>query len=233
MVWINGGRRALKGRAAKVAAGVIPVAALVVTVLGGIGAVAAIQGAGLALFILQAVAVAGAGIAWFQGRAARRIAEKASSDLDTGAKRLIQLEHRLLQSGIGAQDPALRSTVAEVTGEIGLLGGIIRDLAETVAAQDRDVADLKERIQPPASGSAPLASRTGSGEPRPASTPAPEPVVHHEPSMLPAGRKTPPRSDSAMRRIAAIVQAFEADRVEMHLQPIVALPQRKVRFYEA
>ena len=30
-----------------------------------------------------------------------------------------------------------------MTGEIGLLGGILRDLAETVAAQDRDVADLK------------------------------------------------------------------------------------------
>jgi cyclic-di-GMP phosphodiesterase TipF (flagellum assembly factor) len=33
--------------------------------------------------------------------------------------------------------------------------------------------------------------------------------------------------------MAAIVQAFEADRVELHLQPIVALPQRKVRSYEA
>ena len=29
--------------------------------------------------------------------------------------------------------------------------------------------------------------------------------------------------------MAAIVQAFEADRIELHLQPIVTLPQRKVR----
>ena len=32
---------------------------------------------------------------------------------------------------------------------------------------------------------------------------------------------------------AAIVQAFEADRIELHLQPVVSLPQRKVQLYEA
>jgi cyclic-di-GMP phosphodiesterase TipF (flagellum assembly factor) len=228
MVWMNRGRRALRGGAGRIAAG-----AAILAAFAGIAAIAAVQGAGLALFGLHAVALAGVTAAWVQVRSARRTAEKASSDLDTIAKRLIQLEHRLLQSGAGAPDPALRSTVAEVTGEIGVLGGIIRDLAETVAAQDRDVADLKERIQPPApeAAAAPLASRPGSGEPRRA--PAPEPVVHPEPSLLPAGRKAPLLSDAETRRIAAIVHAFEADRVEMHLQPIVALPQRKVRFYEA
>jgi cyclic-di-GMP phosphodiesterase TipF (flagellum assembly factor) len=30
-----------------------------------------------------------------------------------------------------------------------------------------------------------------------------------------------------------VTQAFEADRIELHLQPIVSLPQRKIRFYEA
>jgi cyclic-di-GMP phosphodiesterase TipF (flagellum assembly factor) len=33
--------------------------------------------------------------------------------------------------------------------------------------------------------------------------------------------------------MAAIVEAFDADRIEIHLQPIVALAQRKVRVYEA
>ena len=52
--------------------------------------------------------------------------------------------------------------------------------------------------------------------------------------MLPVpGARRPSSPTVETRRIAAIVQAFDADRVEMHLQPVVALPQRKVRFYEA
>jgi cyclic-di-GMP phosphodiesterase, flagellum assembly factor TipF len=39
-------------------------------------------------------------------------------------------------------------------------------------------------------------------------------------------------SDPEARRMAAIVEAFEADRIELHLQPIVSLPQRAVRAYE-
>ena len=43
----------------------------------------------------------------------------------------------------------------------------------------------------------------------------------------------PAKSEHELRRTSLVAQAFEADRIEVHLQPIVALPQRKVRFYEA
>ncbi|HEY6258122.1 MAG TPA: EAL domain-containing protein [Xanthobacteraceae bacterium] len=42
-------------------------------------------------------------------------------------------------------------------------------------------------------------------------------------------------ADSAVSRemLAAVRSAIEANRIDLHLQPIVTLPQRKVRFYEA
>jgi cyclic-di-GMP phosphodiesterase TipF (flagellum assembly factor) len=194
---------------------------------------AATSGIGIPVLMLHALALAGAGLAWRQARAAQRAAEKTSGDLDIVAKRLLQLDHRLAQTGGVMPDPALRSTVAEVTGEIGLLGGILRDLAEAVAAQDRDVADLKERLRPappkPESAPAPLAARPAQAEARA----RPSEPVHPEPSLLPAMRKEPVRTDEDRQRAAAIFQAFEANRIELHLQPVVSLPQRKVRFYEA
>jgi cyclic-di-GMP phosphodiesterase, flagellum assembly factor TipF len=43
-------------------------------------------------------------------------------------------------------------------------------------------------------------------------------------------RATPARSDQSL--LAAVKSAIEENRVELHIQPIVALPQRKVSFYE-
>jgi cyclic-di-GMP phosphodiesterase TipF (flagellum assembly factor) len=44
----------------------------------------------------------------------------------------------------------------------------------------------------------------------------------------------PPETDRAAQdMLAAIRNAIEANRIDLHLQPIVTLPQRKVRFYEA
>ncbi|HEV2559988.1 MAG TPA: EAL domain-containing protein [Microvirga sp.] len=222
-------------------------------------------GAGAAVLGLHAVAIGGAVAAWLRADAARRAAEKVSSDLDFVANRLILLDHRLLQQG-QAVDPKLRSTVDEVTGEIGVLGGILRELAETVAAHDHDVADLKEHLrtppvpaarppqvkaQPPAPQPQAVQSQSQPVFPQPqpaavglrpglvarADLPAPAPrrvePAQPEPSLLPASRKEPAIPDAEARRMAAILQAFEADRIELHLQPVVSLPQRKVRFYEA
>ena len=50
-----------------------------------------------------------------------------------------------------------------------------------------------------------------------------------EPSLLPSTRRL---SADETSRIRLVTQAFEADRIELHLQPIVSLPQAKIRFYE-
>jgi cyclic-di-GMP phosphodiesterase, flagellum assembly factor TipF len=51
-----------------------------------------------------------------------------------------------------------------------------------------------------------------------------------EPALLPSMRRPSAEELSRMRLVA---QAFEADRIEMHLQPVVSLPHGKIRFYEA
>ncbi|MCD6072770.1 MAG: hypothetical protein K0S42_3286 [Microvirga sp.] len=50
-----------------------------------------------------------------------------------------------------------------------------------------------------------------------------------EPSLLPSIHRL---SADETSRIRLVTQAFEADRIELHLQPIVSLPQRRIRFYE-
>lgn len=128
------------------------------------------------------------------------------------AARLIRLEQRLQMPD--AASPALRSTVAEVTGTVGMLGGVVRELAINVAAHDRDMAELRNRLK------GPVRFPDEARETRPLD----------EPSLLSAFR---PVSEEERTRAKAMAQALDQDRIEIHLQPVVALPQRKIRFYEA
>ncbi|MBO6755205.1 MAG: EAL domain-containing protein [Roseibium sp.] len=72
--------------------------------------------------------------------------------------------------------------------------------------------------------------------PQPLEPPDEPPPAAAAPSAAPAVPGTPasapvPQSDPAMREL--ITSALNGNRVELHLQPIVTLPQRQVRFYEA
>lgn len=55
------------------------------------------------------------------------------------------------------------------------------------------------------------------------------PQMSEDPVMMPAPEK--PQPNMAMREL--ITSALNANRVELHLQPIVTLPQRQVKYYEA
>src|SRR6056297_580880 len=81
---------------------------------------------------------------WRAGRASG-LAAKTAHDLDIVARRLLRLEARLAE--IERHPHAeTRKTVAEVSGEIALLSGLLRDLAGSVSGHDRDVATLAEEI---------------------------------------------------------------------------------------
>jgi cyclic-di-GMP phosphodiesterase TipF (flagellum assembly factor) len=197
--------------------------------LGGEPGETAAVAAGLLAALVALAAMA-------SSRAARAQAEKISGELDVISQRLVRLEARSAELSRGAEQksrPAetgdLRPAVAELTGEIAMLGGIVKELAVTLSAHEQDIIDMRENVGDVARAVAAVsAARTVTVRPvEPSLPPQPAPPVIAE-------RDGPTAADKAeARRAAAILDAFQADRVEIHLQAVVSLPQRKVRFYEA
>lgn len=163
---------------------------------------------------------------------------RVASELGGLAIRVARLERQARGTG-GAAAPVLRSTMAEVTGTVGLLGGVVRELARNVAAQNQDVADLKSTLRPANAEAAQAPALRVGPEPRTQATPAPaapaESGAGSEPSLLPlpgqGGRiQGSPDQDHPA---GPILQAFAAEEIELHLQPVLTLPERRVRAYEA
>jgi cyclic-di-GMP phosphodiesterase TipF (flagellum assembly factor) len=137
------------------------------------------------------------------------------ADLSRGtadlARQMAELGRRLSvveSDRFGAGRP--KSTSDPLAAEIGELGGLIKQLAETVAAHETALASARTRETDSAtapSGSAP------SGIP-----PTP-----------PGG---PFKDKSRDEMLLLIREAIDANRIDLYLQPILTLPQRKVRYYE-
>lgn len=244
---------------------------------------------------LSLAALAGA-VAWLaRARAAGlgQRCDKLSAEVDVLSGRLLRLEtqagaERLrADAARAAGADALSDGVEEITVEIGLLSGIVRDLAAVVAAQDGEIARLKERPERPAlaappapptlAGEAPTRSPprqvardqdaagqgaagqdapsqgpSGQVPPAPVSptpvppsraaaeepSPRPVPPRRRDPAAFGGADEGPPRGPGGEREAASpgdatIVAAFDGDGIEVHLQPVVTLPQRKVFSYEA
>jgi cyclic-di-GMP phosphodiesterase TipF (flagellum assembly factor) len=102
-----------------------------------------------------------------------------------------------------------------VTAEVGELSTLVKQLAETVALHELKFAGVKDF----GTQSAP-----------------PETAVSDDDAPAPTA-PAPNFISSAAERRSAMVEivrsAVEANRVDLYLQPIVTLPQRKVRYYEA
>ena len=119
------------------------------------------------------------------------------------ARRLGAVESRAGQRARAGSEP--------LAAEIGELSGLVRQVADTVAVHE---AALQKQgllqAPPPAPQAAPV--------------PPPEEKASEAPGLR--GLK---RAEVA----ALIAKAMEDNRIDLYLQPIVTLPQRKVRFYEA
>jgi len=138
-------------------------------------------------------------------------------------RRLATVEGRVVSANSTSAD-----RIQSVVGEIGELGVLVKQLAASVASHD-DM--LSARIPAPA--------------PVPAGKPAPEPqnelpfAVENIPVAAaaviapPAVTNGPAPLRSQAQILAAVTSAVEENRLDIYLQPLVSLPQRKVRFYEA
>ncbi len=143
-------------------------------------------------------------------------------------RRLAAVEGRVVSANSTSAD-----RIQTVVGEISELGVLVKQLAASVASHD----DM-------------LSAGVSTAAPAPAGKPDHDKPDHESQNELPfAGENTPiavapaiapapvasgPAPSRSEAQILAVVKsAVEENRLDIYLQPLVSLPQRKVRFYEA
>ncbi len=158
------------------------------------------------------------------------------ADLSRGtadlARQVIELGRRV--AAVEARADKVLAQAAEanrpLASEIDELGTLVNQIAASVAAHDAALSAGSAVSSSPAppppvvasDGATPDVSTAGDGG------------ESEEPESA-TPRAASGRFDSMERdAVGALVrEAIEANRVELHLQPIVTLPQRKVKYYEA
>ena len=144
------------------------------------------------------------------GDLARQVAEIS--------RRLNAMENKVdnsMNRARGATDP--------MAAEIGELGGLVRQIAETVAGHEAILQN--EGVMPtrPMAQAPKIDALTES--------PADMPLTLSESDAVTGARRFKGLSRESIGEL--IGKAADANRIDLYLQPIVTLPQRKVRFYEA
>ena len=153
------------------------------------------------------------------------------ADLSRGtadlARQVAEFGRRMsaIEARLSATDANGQERVQTVAGEISELGSLVRQLASSVAAHDDILANAASIIQAPqAAAAAPLE----------ATAPAPAPADNVGAAVTPAAEAPQPAPALTNSQLLVSVRnAIEANRIDLFLQPMVTLPQRKVRFYEA
>ncbi|MGJ4890097.1 EAL domain-containing protein [Bradyrhizobium sp. HKCCYLRH3099] len=170
-------------------------------------------------------------------------------------RRLSAVEGRIVSSNSVSSD-----RLQGVIGEINELGGLMKQLAVTVAQHEDLIAampaaaadatsvparEAPAAVAPPAASAvypdpkaAPSAPIELKKEAIATVGPAPAPVakapvaapVAATPAVAPPAPAVP-RTQAQI--LAAVKSAIDDNRMDIYLQPLVTLPQRKVRFYEA
>jgi cyclic-di-GMP phosphodiesterase TipF (flagellum assembly factor) len=151
-------------------------------------------------------------------------------------RRLAAVEGRIVSANSTGAD-----RIQAVVGEINELGVLVKQLAASVAGHDdllaagtiaaapaaadkpesQDELPFVEANTPAIAPSAPVAT-PGSAAAAPAAA---------KPATAAPTTASPARNQPQL--LAAVRNAVEENRLDIYLQPMVTLPQRKVRFYEA
>jgi cyclic-di-GMP phosphodiesterase TipF (flagellum assembly factor) len=154
------------------------------------------------------------------------------------ARQVAEFGRRLaaVEGKIAAVNATGQDRIQAVIGEINELGTLVQQLASSVASHEDILA-----AQPAVAVSAPtayipVAPPSAADKVTTAEQPA---VVVAEDTVSvvvdkPAASATAPAEARSDAELMATVKAAVADnRIDIYLQPMVTLPQRKVRFYEA
>jgi cyclic-di-GMP phosphodiesterase TipF (flagellum assembly factor) len=127
-------------------------------------------------------------------------------------RRLSAIEGKVVSANSAGAD-----RMQGVIGEINELGVLVKQLATTVASHEEMLAASPPAAPPPAPAGPAETARSAAPE---LASPAPA-----------SGPPAPSRSQTQL--VAAVKSAIEENRLDIYLQPMVTLPQRKVRYYEA
>lgn len=153
------------------------------------------------------------------------------ADLSRGtadlARQVAEFGRRLtaVEGKLSSLNHAGADRLQAVVGEINELGGLVKQLAVSVAGHE-DILTANAA----AAHASELEKPTRQG-----SSVAPEPpkLVASAPPIVVTSPEPPPAPRGEMQTFAAVKTAVEENRLDIYLQPMVTLPQRKVRFYEA
>ncbi len=157
----------------------------------------------------------------------RRTVGDQIADLSRGtadlARQLAELGRRVnaMETRVDKAVGRTQAAVEPLTAEMNELGGLVRQIAETVASH----ATL---LQAKGAAAAPVVVGAAKAGP----TPVTDGALNLSESDAVSGAR---RFQGLTREdIAALIgKAIDEDRIDLYLQPIVTLPQRKVRYYEA
>ena len=138
------------------------------------------------------------------------------------ARQVAEISRRLNAVEVKIASPVQRARGATdpLATEIGELGGLVKQIAETVASH------------------AALLQKQGALSGRATPPPKPE-IIQPVEGALATGENDVVAGIERFRGLSResiadlISKAVDANRIDLYLQPIVTLPQRKVRYYEA
>jgi cyclic-di-GMP phosphodiesterase TipF (flagellum assembly factor) len=146
-------------------------------------------------------------------------------------RRLAAVEGRVVSANSASSD-----RIQAVVGEINELGVLVKQLATSVAAHD----DLLAAGAVAATPAPPVAADGPDSEPETEQPTSAKPATPSAARPAPVATAAPAPAKPAVEAargqpqlLAAIKNAIEENRLDIYLQPMVTLPQRKVRFYEA
>jgi len=130
-------------------------------------------------------------------------------------RRLAAVEGRVVSANSTGAD-----RIQTVVGEISELGVLVKQLAASVANHEELIAS--GAIVAPGPDTAEQEQLISSAEAPPTA-----------PSAAAVTARAPALSRTPTQTLTIIKNAIEENRIDLYLQPMVSLPQRKVRFYEA
>ena len=144
-------------------------------------------------------------------------------------RRLAAVEGRVVSANSAGSD-----RIQAVVGEINELGVLVKQLAVSVSSHEDLLSSGAVVAAPvPASQPDPEAQDDLPPTAEASAVAKPAPPVAAKPAPAAVATEAASLARNQPQLLAAVKNAVEENRIDIYLQPMVTLPQRKVRYYEA